>query len=341
MNLLILGANGFIGSNLITRILATTDWHVHAMDLQASKLEPHLAHARLHFHQGDIREQLGWIEEKIAGCDVVLPLVAIASPAAYVQNPLAVFELDFESNLTIVRLCAKHKTRLIFPSSSEVYGMQAGEPCVEDSSNCITGPIHKERWIYSSSKQLLDRVIYAYGTHHALPYTIFRPFNWYGPGLDNVWENIPSNRVIASFLNSMLHRRSITLINGGAQKRCFCYIDDAIDALLRIIENANAAADQQIFNIGHPGAETSIKNLAALMLAELGTHADYQNIANDISLTTATGNVYYGTGYQDMNTRIPDISKAEHKLGWKPTTGLEEGLRKTIAYYIENGRKPA
>lgn len=338
MNILILGAGGFIGSNLIAHILKHRDWHIHALDLHGDKLAQHFPHPNLHFKQGDMRGSHAWIEEQVKACDIVLPLAAIASPATYVQNPLSVFELDFECNLDIVRLCVRHNTRIIFPSTSEVYGMQAGQPCNEETSNCITGPIHKERWIYSSSKQLMDRVIYAYGVHHNLPYTLFRPFNWYGPGLDNVWENAPSNRVIATFLHSLLHRRDITLINGGAQKRCFLYIEDALEAMMRIIENKDGAATNAIFNIGHPGGEASIRGLAETMLELVAGQPGYSNIRNEIKITSTPGGDFYGAGYQDINTRIPDISHAIEKLGWQPTTSLQDGLVKTIRYYLDQKR---
>ncbi len=332
MNILILGANGFIGSNLITHILAKTDWYVTGLDLHNHKLTPHLQHPRLNFKQGDIRQNHDFIEAKISRADMVLPLAAIASPAAYVNDPLSVFELDFECNLAIVRACVAHKKRIIFPSSSEVYGMQT-EPCNEDTSNLITGPTHKERWIYASSKQLMDRVIYAYGAHHQLPYTLFRPFNWFGPNLDNAWQDAKSNRVIATFLNSLLHHRDLTLVDGGAQKRCFLYIEDAIDALMRIIENKGGIADNRIFNIGHPGNEASIGELASHMLDIMGEFPGYESIREKVNLITTPGGDYYGAGYQDMDARIPDIAAAK-TLGWNPTTSLTDGLRKTIAYTL-------
>src|SRR5207253_8527747 len=123
MNILILGANGFIGSHLSETILANTDWQIHAMDLADDKISTCLHHDRFHFFSGDMTKEKEWIREKVKQCDVVLPLVAVATPALYVQDPLRVFELDFEANLEIVRLCAEYKKRVIFPSTSEVYGM--------------------------------------------------------------------------------------------------------------------------------------------------------------------------------------------------------------------------
>ena len=123
MKILILGVNGFIGHHLSNRLLETTDWEVYGMDMRSDRLEDEMNHARFHFFEGDITINHEWVEYHIKKCDVVLPLVAIATPATYVQDPLAVFELDFEANLPIVRNCVKYRKRVLFPSTSEVYGM--------------------------------------------------------------------------------------------------------------------------------------------------------------------------------------------------------------------------
>src|SRR5512146_344509 len=159
MKFLILGVNGFIGHHLTARILAETDWKVFGMDLSAERLGRMVDHPRFEFVEGDISINKEWIEYHIKKCDVVLPLVAIATPATYVKEPLRVFELDFEQNLQIVRQCVKYRRRLIFPSTSEVYGMCPDKEFDEDTSPLVTGPIRMQRWIYSASKQLLDRVI--------------------------------------------------------------------------------------------------------------------------------------------------------------------------------------
>jgi nucleoside-diphosphate-sugar epimerase len=216
MKVLILGANGFIGSNLSEAILAQTDWQIFAMDMAADKLTECLKNKdRFHFHEGDITIHKEWVNYHVKKCDVILPLVAIATPAVYVQDPLRVFELDFEANLEIVRQCVQHKKRLIFPSTSEVYGMCTDAAFDEEDSHLVTGPIHKERWIYSTSKQLLDRVIYAYGKHHQLDYSLFRPFNWYGPKLDDIFNPKPGgSRVLTQFIGNILRGEDIMLVNG-------------------------------------------------------------------------------------------------------------------------------
>ena len=145
--ILILGVNGFIGHHLSKRILATTDWEVYGMDMQSERVADMLDERRFHFAEGDITINKEWIEYHIRKCDTVLPLVAIATPATYVKEPLRVFELDFEANLPIVRACVRHRKRLVFPSTSEVYGMSPDREFDPEASPLVYGPINKQRWI--------------------------------------------------------------------------------------------------------------------------------------------------------------------------------------------------
>lgn len=335
MNILILGANGFIGSHLCETILTTTDWHVYAMDLSQDKLENCLSHERFHFKVGDITLEKQWIETHIQKCDVILPLVAIATPATYVQNPLKVFELDFEANLEIIRQCVRYKKRIIFPSTSEVYGMCPDAEFDEEESHLVTGPIHKERWIYSSSKQLLDRVIYAYGKHHQLSYTLFRPFNWYGPKLDNIHNPKPGgSRVLTQFIGNILRGENIMLVNGGLQQRCFSYIDDGVQALMKMIENKNNCALNKIFNVGNPTENISIKTLAENLIHFIKQYPQHASAASKTQLIPIDAEKYYGSGYQDVSLRVPSIQRAVKDLNWQPVVDLQEGLNKTLKYYI-------
>src|SRR5262249_48609935 len=121
--LCILGVNGFIGYHLSQRALKDTDWEVYGMDMGSDRIADLLENKRFHFFEGDITINREWIEYHIRKCDVILPLVAIATPATYVREPLKVFELDFSANQPIVRSCVKYQKRILFPSTSEVYGM--------------------------------------------------------------------------------------------------------------------------------------------------------------------------------------------------------------------------
>ncbi|RLF63415.1 MAG: bifunctional UDP-glucuronic acid oxidase/UDP-4-amino-4-deoxy-L-arabinose formyltransferase, partial [Thermoplasmata archaeon] len=182
---LILGVNGFIGNALSERLLQNSKYEIHGMDLRSNYVQHLLDRPGFYFEEGDISIHREWMEYHIRKCDVVLPLVAIATPIEYTRNPIRVFELDFEENLRIVRYCLKYGKRIIFPSTSEVYGMCDEDEFDEDNSKLVVGPIRMQRWIYSCCKQLLDRVIWADGQKEGLAFTLFRPFNWIGPKLDS------------------------------------------------------------------------------------------------------------------------------------------------------------
>jgi nucleoside-diphosphate-sugar epimerase len=335
LRVLILGVNGFIGSSLTEYILANRDWEVYGMDVASDKVSEWIDHERFHFVEGDITVNKEWIEYHVKKCDVVLPLVAIATPATYVLDPLRVFELDFEANLAIVRQCVRYQKRVLFPSTSEVYGMSTDREFDEEASNFVLGPIHRQRWIYSCSKQLMDRVIYAYGTKQGLRFTLFRPFNWIGPRLDNILEpKEGSSRVLTQFIGNILRGSEIQLVDGGNQRRSFTYIDDGIDALDRIIENRDGVADGRIFNIGNPGNDVSIRELAELLVRLVKEYPKYAPLAEKVRIVTVKSADYYGQGYQDILTRVPSIRNAAQHLGWHPRTDLTTALRKTLDYHL-------
>lgn len=335
LKVLILGINGFIGSNLVQTILQQKDWEIYGIDLAEQNLQPFQGNPRLHFTQGDITQKTAWIEEHLKLCDVVLPLVAIATPATYVQNPLRIFELDFEANMPIIRQCVQYHKRVIFPSTSEVYGMCTDAEFDEEKSNFVLGPTQKERWIYSCSKQLLDRVIFAYGAHQGLKFTLFRPFNWIGPKQDNIFVTKEGGaRVLPQFISNILQGKDVQLVDGGAQKRCFTYIDDGIDALVKIIENSEHCADGRIFNIGNPHNNFSIAELAEKLVVAMKNYPQSAEQANKIKIIKTTAQTYYGSGYQDVTTRIPAIANAKKYLGWEPKFDLDTAIKKTLDYYF-------
>lgn len=337
MKVLMLGANGFIGHSLIERALAETDWELYGMDLDQDRIDHHLGNSRFHFTAGDITACRDWVEFHIRRCDVVLPLAAVATPIDYVRDPLRVFSLDFEENLHVVRSCVRHRKRVIFPSTSEVYGMCPDETFDEETSSLVLGPIAKQRWIYSCSKQLMDRILWAYG-ERGLSLTIFRPFNWFGPNLDDFRRpERGSSRVVSQFLGHLMRGETIGLVEGGAQRRAFTYIDDGVDALLRILRNEGGRAEGRIFNIGHPGNDCSIRELAHLMIEVLAGFPGYEDVHETARIEDVSGAEYYGDSYEDLRWRRPQITRARTLLGWEPSVSLREGLRRTVAFHLSEG----
>ena len=331
---LILGVNGFIGHHLTKRILETTDWDVFGMDMFADKVGEFMDNPRFHFFEGDILINQEWIEYHVKKCDVVLPLVAIATPATYVKSPLSVFQLDFEANLPIIKWCVKYKKHVVFPSTSEVYGMCKDEQFDPENSELIYGPINKPRWIYACSKQLLDRVIAAYGQQEGLKYTLFRPFNWIGGGLDSIHtKKEGSSRVISQFFGHIVRGETIKLVDGGSQKRAFTYIDDGITALVKIIENKDDVASGQIYNIGNPKNNYSVRELATMMLNLAKDYPEYAAGLAKVKVVETTSGEYYGKGYQDVQNRVPKIDNTCRDLDWTPTITMADALKGIFDYY--------
>ena len=336
-NVLILGVNGFIGNHLSERLLESGRYDVHGMDLNSDTIERLKGHPDFHFAEGDISIMREWIEYHVRKCDIILPLVAIATPIEYVRNPLRVFELDFEENLRIVRYCVKYEKRLIFPSTSEVYGMCQDPEFDEQHSNFVLGPIHKQRWIYSCSKQMLDRVIWAYGADRGLQFTLFRPFNWVGPRLDSLNSaRIGSSRVITQFILNLVEGTPIRLVDGGSQKRCFTDVKDGIDCLFKIIENKNGSCNGRIFNIGNPDNEYSMQELADILRKQFAAHPLRSHFPLDAGIKYVDARTFYGSGYQDLQHRRPSVRQARRILGWEPKVPLEHSVGETLDYFLKD-----
>jgi nucleoside-diphosphate-sugar epimerase len=180
----------------------------------------------------------------------------------------------------------------------------------------------------------MDRVIHAYGLSDGLDYTLFRPFNWIGSGLDNI--NTPkegSSRVITQFFGNIVRGEPLKLVDGGHQKRSFTYIDDGISALVKILENKNGKATHQIYNIGNPANNYSVRELATMMLELAATYPEYKESASRVKLIETTSSEYYGKGYQDVQNRVPSIQKAMDDLGWAPTISMKDALKNTFDSY--------
>ncbi|RON69344.1 bifunctional UDP-4-amino-4-deoxy-L-arabinose formyltransferase/UDP-glucuronic acid oxidase ArnA [Pseudomonas fluorescens] len=331
---LILGVNGFIGNHLSERLLRDDRYEVYGLDIGSDAIDRLRSHPHFHYVEGDISIHSEWIEYHIKKCDVVLPLVAIATPIEYTRNPLRVFELDFEENLKLVRYCVKYNKRVIFPSTSEVYGMCQDKHFDEDTSNLIVGPINKQRWIYSVSKQLLDRVIWAYGAK-GLNFTLFRPFNWMGPRLDRLDSaRIGSSRAITQLILNLVEGTPIRLFDGGEQKRCFTDIADGVEALARIIDNDNDVCNGQIINIGNPDNEASIRQLGEELLRQFEAHPLRHNFPPFAGFRDVESKAFYGAGYQDVEHRKPSIANAKRLLNWEPTVEMRETIGNTLDFFL-------
>jgi len=348
LKILCLGAGGFIGSHLSSRLIEDNH-EITGVDTHQDKIEDLLASDSFRYIEQDICADGFSLEPLVQESDLVIDLIAYANPATYVDMPLDVFRLNFSENLKIAEACVKYRKRLIQFSSCEVYGktvVSQGKEKLndpddpswalfsEDQTDFLLGPIAKHRWIYSCAKQLLERVLHAYGLQKMLNYTIIRPFNFIGPGIDYLPEQADgSPRVFSHFMGALLQGTDMLLVDGGQHRRCYTYIDDAIDAIKTIVENPEGVCDCQIFNIGSPDNETSIKELAELM-RDLYRQEFIDDRESETGIREVSAEEFYGFGYEDSDRRIPDISKARKLLGWNPTWGLKNLLLKTMDFYI-------
>lgn len=350
--ILILGAGGFIGANLTSRLLREGRHEVTALDIENDKLAGDLGDSRLTFLQRDISVRDESLEALVQDHDLVIDLVAMANPSLYISRPLDVFHLNFTENLRIVDYCVRHRKRIIQFSTCEVYGRTiAGVlgkppeelpfPFAEDSSPLIMGPVKNHRWIYACAKQLLERVLHAHGLENGLNYTIIRPFNFIGPRIDYLPSEKAGNpRVFSHFMNALLYGTPMKLVDGGRNYRAYTHIDDAVEGIVRIIDNPGNTCDREIFNLGTPENETTIRGLAERMISLFDEHF---RIPGDPvpEIIEVSSEEFYGSGYEDCDRRIPDVSKARKLLGWTSTHDLDSVLYHTMEYFVERHRSQA
>jgi UDP-apiose/xylose synthase len=331
----ILGAGGFIGSHMVEHLLAAGRYTIVGIDVTPEKLAG-IAGPAFTFHQADVRHAPALLEQVIRDADVVVDLIAYANPSIYVTDPLEVFELNFMQNLEIAKLCIAHRKRLIQYSSAEVYGKTSeGTAYVEDATDGVFGPIHKQRWIYATGKMLLERVLYAHGVVGNLEFTIIRPFNFIGSRIDYL---VPANaiggpRVFPHFISALLTGGPLRLVDGGYVRRAFMHIDDANRAFQAILDGREATRNR-IFNLGNPENDLTIREVAHLML-EL-----YEELTGErprSELVEIRGEEFYGVGYEDSSRLPPDVTKLR-ALGWAPRHDVRSTFRDAMAFYLAGFR---
>ncbi len=341
----LLGCGGFIGSHLLDALLdekqGEPGWDVLGWDSASDKISRHLGHPRFEFHAGDLYAHDD-LREKLADCDVVISLAALCNPSQYATRGLDVIESNFIQPRRIADLCADLGKWLIQFSTSEVYGQtlahRAGlvspqaEHYVlsEGQSPLLLGPVHEQRWSYACAKQLLERYIVALHRERGLAYTLIRPFNFLGTRMDYLpghdGEGLP--RVLACFTAAIVDRQPMALVDGGHARRTFLAVEEAVVALLRMLERPQRAKNR-VFNFGNPENEASIRELAECMrrtAAEITGDATYL----DLPLIDVPALEFYGEGYADSDRRMPDIEQARQCLGWEPSLSLPQILRPVL-----------
>ena len=346
----VLGCGGFIGSHLLHRLLQDPRMFVEGWDTSSDKIRHHLDDPRLELHLESIvhGHAAASLERAVRRADVVVNLASICRPAEYNVQPLRVIRSNFTDACAVVELCAREHTWLLHFSTSEVYGRTLASytspglyddaslfELDEDSTPLIMGPVQNQRWTYAAAKQLLERLIFAYSREESLPFTIVRPFNFFGPRMDFIPGHDGSGlpRMLASFMGALLDGTPMRIVDGGAARRTITSIHDAVDAVMLMLAQ-RGSAEGQIFNVGNRANEVSVLELADLMrrtYALITGEPDYESHPIEF----VSGAELYGEGYEDCDRRMPGMEKATTRLGWEPRVALPDVLLETMTFYHE------
>jgi UDP-glucose 4-epimerase len=314
MKIFITGCGGFVGSHLAEAELKNGNTVI-GLDIASDDKVRHLYDFRnFKYEIGEILDEQV-MDPLVKKSDLIYHFGAIANVQTYCADPLRVLEVNIQSTRLVLQLAFKYDKKVVFSSSSEIYGKNLKVPWAEDDDR-ILGSTEKHRWCYTGSKAIGEHYCFAYA-EKGLEVAICRFFNFYGPRLDFIGKG----RVITCFLEKFLNGDPVMVVEPGDQTRCFTYISDGIDGILKLAHKKEAVGNA--FNIGNDH-EVSMLELAKLM-KKIG------NFQSEIIMVPATK--IYGEGYEDIFRRVPDISKARKILGFKPKISLEVGLKKTIEWF--------
>ena len=323
MRVLITGGAGFIGSHLADAYLQRGDDVLIIDDLSTGTIENirHLKdNPRFQYTIDSVHNQ-PVTAELIDQCDVIFHLAAAVGVKLIVESPVRTIETNVRGTEVVLALANKKKKKVLIASTSEVYGLSSDVPFREDG-NLVMGATTKGRWSYACSKAIDELLALAYWREKKLPTIVVRIFNTVGPRQTGQY-----GMVIPTFVKQALAGRPITVYGDGKQSRCFGYVGDVVDALVKLMDNSEAVG--QVFNIGS-NVEISILELAE-RVKEI-THSDSEIVF--IPYDEA-----YEEGFEDMPRRIPDISKVSDLVGFRPNMELDGILKKVVDYQI--GRRTA
>lgn len=314
MKVLITGGGGFLGSHLGDAFLARGD-EVWGMDVAPDlKVRHNLANPRFHYVKASIFEQ-EMLANLVKRCDLVYHLAAVVGVEHYVGDPYQVLNVNVNGTQSVLTLAHRYEKKVVFASTSEVYGRNPRVPWREDDDR-VLGSTRIDRWSYSTSKAVGEHFCFAY-RRLGLPVVVLRYFNVYGPRLDRM----DVGRVITIFMGQLLRGEDLTVVGDGAQTRAFTYVDDAAEATMRA--GLEPAAEGQVLNVG-VDRETSIAQLAELMIRISGSRSRVRFVPQE---------QVYGTSYEDIPRRVPDTTRLHELLKFEPRVPLEEGMRRTIEWF--------
>ncbi len=315
MRVLITGGAGFLGSHLADAFIARGD-EVFVLDTGSiAKVRHLLDNQRFHYVRDSIFN-LELLDSLVAKSDLVYHLAAVVGVEHYVADPYETLNVNVNGTQNLLRAAYKYSKRVVFSSTSEVYGRNPKVPWREDDDR-VLGATSIDRWCYSTSKAVGEHFCFAFHKL-GLPVAIVRYFNVYGPRLDR----LDVGRVITIFMGQLLRGADLTVIGDGKQTRCFTYVSDAIEATVQA--GLKSEAEGQAINIGVE-VETTVLEFAKLMLELYGeTKSKIKFVAQE---------EVYGRSYEDIPRRVPDNTKMRTLLGVTPKVPLRDGVARTIEWF--------
>jgi UDP-glucose 4-epimerase len=307
---LITGGAGFIGSHLSDALVARGDSVIVVDNLSTGKNE---VVPSVEFVQGSIFDEK-LMDSLVSKVDHVLHLAAAVGVFNIVNKPLDSLMTNIKGTEIMLELCDKYKKPILITSTSEVYGKNNTVPLNEESDRVLGSPL-KSRWSYSEAKAIDESMAYFYHQEKGLEVRLIRLFNTVGPRQVGHY-----GMVVPRFVSAAVSGSALSVYGSGEQIRCFCHVADAVRALLLVMDSNKAIGE--VFNVGN-NQQISIMDLAKKVIAVTGSSSSIEMVAYEKA---------YPAGFEDMERRVPDISKIERVLGWKPQIGLEQIIKDIAAH---------
>jgi UDP-glucose 4-epimerase len=324
MRALITGGAGFVGSHLAEALLRQGHRVVALDDLSTGSIANVVAcreHPEFTLHIDSVFNQ-SLLAELVDDCDVVFHLAAAVGVRLIVESPVRTLDTNVRGTELLLRIAAKKRRKVLITSTSEVYGKSTQIPFREDG-DLVLGPTVRERWSYACSKAVDEFLALGYYREKKVPVVIARLFNTVGPRQTGAY-----GMVLPRLVGQALAGQSLTIYGDGQQSRCFGWVGDVADALMKLAQLP--AAEGKVFNIGSD-QEVTILQLAELILERTGSNSLLQFIPYEQA---------YGPGFEDMYRRVPDLARIREAIGYAPTKDLSQIVEAVIASMKaeQNGR---
>lgn len=319
-NVVVTGGYGFIGSHLVSALLNRGD-SVTIFDSARNTRDTSIdfdRYDKFRYVQGDVTDLAALEQALVPGVDTVFHLAAVVGVKNYMDDPLRVLDVNVTGTRNVLELSHRHGTRVVFASTSEVFGKNPNPPFAEDDDR-VLGSTRTARWSYSTSKGMAEHLVFAMHAAYELPVTVVRYFNVYGPRQNPIF-------VVSQTIHRILNGYQPLLYDSGEQTRCFTFVDDAIAGTLLAADNS--AAIGQAYNIGSM-TETSMRDVVDLAIKT----ANVDSVTEAEAVDTVAR---YGGRYEDIPRRIPNSTKAQQELGWRLHVDVDEGIRRTIEWARAN-----